>query len=116
MRDELKTEALYEANRWHRRLWALERTGKLSRRQALEKLALAALGGAAVCAGLGSTRRAFAQEALPSIVKPTPEESFRILNTNRETLFEAFKGQGYLTPSSLFFVRNHTRTPSIDAS
>ena len=31
-------------------------------------------------------------------------------------MFAAFQGLGYLTPASHFFVRNHTRTPRIDAA
>jgi DMSO/TMAO reductase YedYZ molybdopterin-dependent catalytic subunit len=117
MRDELKNESFYTADRWQRRLWSLAKAGKVSRRGALERLALSALGGAALSLGVGAPRRARAQEATPPVVlKPTPEESFRILNTNRESLWEAFKDQGYLTPASLFFVRNHTSTPSIDAA
>jgi sulfane dehydrogenase subunit SoxC len=111
----LKQEAVYEADRWQRRLWQLQRQGKLTRRAALERLSWALLGGAAVGAGVSTPRRAFGQEA-PGVIKPTPEQSFRILNTNRETRFEAFKGQGYLTPASLFFIRNHTTTPMIDAA
>lgn len=116
MRDALRNEALYDAERWQQRLWSLEREHGLSRRQALARLALGALGGAAVALGLGAPRRAFAQSAAPTIVKPTPEDTFRILNTNRETLWQAFKGEGYLTPASKFFIRNHTSTPSIDAA
>jgi DMSO/TMAO reductase YedYZ molybdopterin-dependent catalytic subunit len=116
MRDALKDEALYDAERWQRRLWSREKQGGLSRRQALARLGLGTLGGAAMLSGFGAPRRAFAQSAAPTIVKPTPEDTFRILNTNRETLWQAFKGQGYLTSASQFFIRNHTSTPSIDAA
>jgi sulfane dehydrogenase subunit SoxC len=117
MRDSLKNEASYDADRRDRWLWKLQRAEGISRRQALGRLGLSALGGAAFAWGIGGPRRAFAQEAAPpAVVKPTPEDTFRILNTNRETLFHAFKGQGYLTPASHFFVRNHTSTPSIDAA
>jgi DMSO/TMAO reductase YedYZ molybdopterin-dependent catalytic subunit len=114
--DALKNEAVYDAERWQRRLWSLERSGALTRRQALQRLGLSALGGAALAAGLSAPRRALAQATVPAVVKPTPEESFRILNTNRETLWSALAGQGYLTPASLFFIRNHTSTPTIDAA
>jgi sulfane dehydrogenase subunit SoxC len=60
--------------------------------------------------------RALARTAPPAIVKPIPADAFRVLGTNLETLFEAFKGRGYRTPASLFLVRNHTRTPSIDVT
>jgi len=116
MRNALKNEAQYDAERLDRAIWRLRRTESISRREALTRLGLSALGGAALAAGLSGSRRAFAQDAPPAVIKPTPEDTFRILNTNRETLWQAFKGQGYLTPASQFFVRNHTSSPSIDAA
>lgn len=116
MRNTLKNEAQYDAERLDRALSRLQRAESIPRREALRRLGLAAFGGAALAYGFPGRRSAFAQEAPPTIVKPTPEDTFRILNTNRETLWEAFKGQGYLTPASHFFVRNHTSTPSIDAA
>lgn len=115
MRDFLKNEAQYDADRLERALHRLQRTESLSRRQALTRLGLTALGGAALAAGFPG-RRALAQDTPPTVVKPTPEEIFRILNTNREPFFQSFKGLGYLTPASHFFVRNHTSTPTIDAA
>lgn len=116
MGDALKNEAQYDADRRDRRLWTLQRDAGISRRGALARLGLSAIGGAAMAWGVTGDRRAFAQDAPPAVVKPTPEDTFRILNTNRETLFQAFKGQGYLTPASHFFIRNHTSTPTIDAA
>lgn len=116
MRDGLKNEALYDAERADRWLWKQQRAGGISRRQALARLGASALAGAAFGWAPGH-RGAFAQQPPPpSVLKPTPEDTFRILNTNRETLWQAFKGQGYLTPTSHFFVRNHTTTPVIDAA
>ena len=115
MSSELKQESVYDLERRERRLWTLQREG-LSRREALARLGWMALGGAAVASGISLPRIARGQAAAPAVVKPTPENIFRTLNTNRETLFEAFAGQGYLTPASHFFVRNHTSTPSIDAA
>jgi DMSO/TMAO reductase YedYZ molybdopterin-dependent catalytic subunit len=113
---DLRDEAVFDAERRERRLWMLQRGSGLSRREALAQLGWLALGGAALASGVSLPRRAFAQAAPPAVVKPTPENIFRTLNTNRESLFEAFKDQGYLTPASHFFVRNHTSTPSIDAA
>jgi DMSO/TMAO reductase YedYZ molybdopterin-dependent catalytic subunit len=50
-----------------------------------------------------------------SIVKPLPEEYFTILDTNAEMRWEAMAGLGTVVPVDRFFVRNHTRTPRIDA-
>jgi DMSO/TMAO reductase YedYZ molybdopterin-dependent catalytic subunit len=51
----------------------------------------------------------------PSIVKPLPPELFTVHDGNAETRWEAMAGQGDLVPVDRFFVRNHTRTPLIDA-
>jgi DMSO/TMAO reductase YedYZ molybdopterin-dependent catalytic subunit len=115
MGRDLRDEATYDAERRERRLWMLQRSAGLSRRQALSQLGGLALGGAALASGV-SPRRAFGQAAPAPVVKPTPESIFRTLNTNRETLWEAFKDHGYLTQASHFFVRNHTSTPSIDVA
>ena len=112
----IKDEAVYDAARFERRLWQLQRGTGMSRRDALARLGQLALGGAALASGLSLPRMARGQEPPPPVVKPTPDSIFRTLNTNRETLFEAFAGQGYLTPASHFFVRNHMNTPALDAA
>ncbi|WP_448316355.1 sulfite oxidase, partial [Streptomyces sp. CO7] len=48
-------------------------------------------------------------------VKPLPAEAFVRHGTNAETRWEALRGTGLHTPNELFFVRNHTATPLIDA-
>ncbi|MCO6006258.1 molybdopterin-dependent oxidoreductase [Actinoallomurus purpureus] len=69
--------------------------------------------------GLGSavaaTASAPARAADGPIVKPLPPELFVVYGTNAEMRWEAMRGQGYRTPTDRFFVRNHTRTPLIDA-
>jgi sulfane dehydrogenase subunit SoxC len=110
MSADLKNELFYDQTRLAQHEQRLVRAG-LSRREVLQ--AMLALG---VSASVLGSRRVFAQTSEPTIVKPTPDTQFRTLGSNRETLFEAFKGSGYLTPASLFFVRNHTRTPRIEAA
>ncbi|MER6113653.1 sulfite oxidase [Streptomyces hirsutus] len=56
-----------------------------------------------------------ARAADPAIVKPLPPEWFVPRGTNAETRWEALRGTGYHTPNELFFVRNHTATPVLDA-
>ncbi|WP_327046456.1 molybdopterin-dependent oxidoreductase [Microbispora sp. NBC_01189] len=51
----------------------------------------------------------------PGIRKPLPARLFAVHGTNAETRWEALRGEGDLTPDRLFFVRNHTSTPLIDA-
>jgi DMSO/TMAO reductase YedYZ molybdopterin-dependent catalytic subunit len=112
MAQTFRNEQHYDRDRLERHVWARQRAMGLTRRQMMTRLAGVAAGAAAFGA---LPVRSFAQ-ALPPIVKPTPEDVFRILGTNRETRFEAFKGAGYLTPAPLFFVRNHTTTPRIDVN
>jgi len=109
MTDSLKNESEYNQDRLERHVHTMRARTGLSRRNVL----------AGIAAGSASLllheKRALAQTA-PTIVKPTPADKFRLLGTNAETLFEAFRGQGYETPESLFFVRNHTSTPTLDPS
>ncbi|GAA4945145.1 sulfite oxidase [Actinoplanes utahensis] len=67
-------------------------------------------------AGVGAALPGTPAQAAGPIVKPLPADLFRSLGTNAETLWSALKGQGYYVPVDRFFVRNHTVTPTIDAS
>ena len=58
-------------------------------------------------------RIAWGQTA-PPIVKPLPPEWFVVHGTNAEMRWDAARRLGHLIPSERFFVRDHTRTPSID--
>ncbi|RSN12390.1 sulfite oxidase, partial [Streptomyces sp. WAC 01325] len=62
----------------------------------------------------------FAVDADPAaadnpIVKPLPPEWFIRRGTNAETRWETLRKTGHHTPNELFFVRNHTTTPVLDA-
>jgi DMSO/TMAO reductase YedYZ molybdopterin-dependent catalytic subunit len=57
-----------------------------------------------------------AAPATGPILKPLPPEYFTVFGTNAETRWEALRGEGFHTPIDRFFVRNHTATPTIDAS
>ena len=48
-------------------------------------------------------------------VKPTPPDLFISHDVCMETRWENLYNRGYLTPASLFFIRNHGPTPIIDA-
>ena len=50
------------------------------------------------------------------VVKPLPPELFTVRDNNAEMRWEAMAGQGLLVPIDRFFVRNHTRTPVLDAA
>ncbi|REE99611.1 sulfite oxidase [Thermomonospora umbrina] len=105
MEDDLTDEATYE--RVRSRQW--RESTPLTRRGLL---------GASAGAGLAMT----AAPAPPAraavdrpIVKPLPPDLFVRHGTNAEMRWEAMRGQGHLTPTDRFFVRNHVATPEIDA-
>ncbi|MFC4056879.1 sulfite oxidase [Planomonospora corallina] len=52
----------------------------------------------------------------PAIVKPLPPELFAVHGSCAETRWEALRDAGYHVPAERFFVRNHTRTPIVDAA
>jgi sulfane dehydrogenase subunit SoxC len=82
----------------------------LSRRGFLE--ALAGLGGAT----LVMTSAVHSQSPAPPRphVKPTTADLFINHGLNQEMRWEQMYGRGYLTPTPLFFIRNHDPTPTID--
>lgn len=51
-----------------------------------------------------------------AIRKPLPDNVFVRHETNAETRIEALAGAGYLTPNEMFFVRNNSATPVLDAA
>jgi len=54
-------------------------------------------------------------ESTPRLhIKPTPTEFFIPHDVCMETRWEHLYSRGYLTPASLFFIRNHGPTPIID--
>lgn len=71
---------------------------------------------AATAAGAALPAPNLAHAAAPTIVKPLPPEWFIRRDTNAETRWEALRGTGHHTPNELFFVRNHTATPVLDAA
>jgi DMSO/TMAO reductase YedYZ molybdopterin-dependent catalytic subunit len=90
----------------------LQREHGVSRRELIK---LGAAGSLLLAAGpLWRASAAAAQAPAGPIVKPLPPELFIPIGTNAEMRWEAMAGQGYLTPSDRFFVRNHTSTPLID--
>ena len=109
-------EFAYDRERLEQRLRQLGDRA-LSRRSLLRGAAVAT-GGTALSVALPRLSQAADPVVVTTcagVVKPTPPELFRTLGTNREMLWEAMAGQGYLTPADRFFVRNHTCTPQIEA-
>jgi DMSO/TMAO reductase YedYZ molybdopterin-dependent catalytic subunit len=53
--------------------------------------------------------------AAPPVVKPVPAAMFNPFGSNFEMRWEQMAGKGATTPAENFFVRNHTKTPAIDA-
>lgn len=113
--DQLKDEGVYDRDRLERHLWQLQRTTGLDRRKVLRLFASGLATGAAAGYVPGLMQQALAQSS-PPIVKPTPPSLFYILGTNREMRWEVMRDQDYTVPNELFFVRNHTVTPRLDAT
>ena len=118
MDEHLLDEATYDRQRLAQWQTGDARGEGISRRS-LMRLSAALGVGAAVpgLAGLAGPAVASAAEVDPNapIVKPLPPELFTVFGTNAEMRWSAMRDQGYLVPIDRFFVRNHTRTPLIDA-
>jgi sulfane dehydrogenase subunit SoxC len=113
---DLQNEALYQAVRADEFIWQRSRALGISRRRLLQWLAA---GGASVMVGGAWPQRLQAAQEASSqnlVVKPTPPELFFDYGSNKEMRWENMSQRGYVVPNELFFVRNHTRTPRIDAS
>ncbi len=116
---EAASEQAYAEARADEKIWKGARALGISRRRFLALLA--AGGGAALLGGLGGAAgrpRAVAAAPAPTdlIVKPTPPEYFNDFGSNKEMRWEVMYGRGYEVPNELFFVRDHSRTPRLDAS
>jgi sulfane dehydrogenase subunit SoxC len=110
--DDLRDEQTYAQARSDEWLWARAKAAGLSRRRLLQMLA-----GASAAAGLGQLqrgRKAMAAPATDLVVKPTPPEFFIDFGSNKEMRWEVMYNRGYVVPSELFFVRNHSRTARVD--
>ncbi|KRC56788.1 MULTISPECIES: molybdopterin-dependent oxidoreductase [unclassified Nocardioides] len=84
------------------------------RRRSVLGVPLAGLATVGVGQLLGPAPRAWA--GAPAIQKPLPPEWFVGYGTNAETRWDSVDPHRYATPQERLFVRNHTRTPQIDAS
>ncbi|MFD9406369.1 sulfite oxidase [Streptomyces sp. NPDC059989] len=109
---DLSDESQYDRTRLRQWARGRARSAGVDRRDLLK---LFAAGAAAGSLGLAAGGTAAAAAEPPGIVKPLPPELFTIRGTNAETNFAALRGTGPLTPLDRFFVRNHTRTPRIEA-
>ena len=104
-------ETAYDRHRLRQWLAGEARADGVSRRRLLTLLAAAGTAGALPLSAPVPARAADGD----TIVKPLPPETFVRHGTNAETRWEALRGIGHHTPNDLFFVRNHTATPRIDA-
>jgi DMSO/TMAO reductase YedYZ molybdopterin-dependent catalytic subunit len=78
----------------------------------------AVLGLTAVGVGAAAVRPEVARAETPPdgpILKPLPEKDFIVYGTNAEMRWDSVDPDRFLTPQPRLFVRNHTRTPRIDA-
>ncbi|MFI6730399.1 sulfite oxidase [Streptomyces sp. R-74717] len=102
-------ESAYDRRRLSQWLSGDARADGVTRRRLLTLLA-------ATAAGAALPPPYLAHAADPTIVKPLPPEWFIRRDTNAETRWEALRGTGHHTPNEMFFVRNHTATPVLDAA
>jgi sulfane dehydrogenase subunit SoxC len=108
-------ETAYDEDRLDRYLWGMARrpAGQGISRRTLLGLTAAGVGGMAL--GLGGTARAAVATCVDGgVIKPTPDNLFILQGTNREMRWEAMRQRGVATGRDLFFVRNHSCTPTID--
>ena len=89
------------------------RTPRATSRRTLLRSA-AVLGGALAAGGLAPLGRALG--GAPAIIKALPPQWFVDYGTNAEMRWESVRSRDYLTSAARLFVRNHTATPTIDAS
>jgi len=113
-REKLLREDDYLTARADEYLWSESRKFGLSRRSFIKLLAVG--GGLAPLAGSALLPSRVRAAAVQPVLKPTPPELFNDFGSNKEMRWEAMYGRGYIVPNELFFVRNHTRTPTIDAN
>ncbi|WP_190189175.1 sulfite oxidase [Streptomyces minutiscleroticus] len=102
-------EAAYDRRRLRQWLAGDARADGVGRRRLLTLLAATA-----AATALPAPRPARAA-GTPTIVKALPPEWFVRRGTNAETRWEALRATGHHTPNELFFVRNHTATPVLEA-
>jgi DMSO/TMAO reductase YedYZ molybdopterin-dependent catalytic subunit len=109
-------------DRYRLRQWLRGDAHGFSRRDLLKLTAAAGMLGAtttspAAAANTAAAANPAAAAADPAgpILKPLPPELFTVFGTNAEMRWPAMRDQGHLVPVDRFFVRNHTRTPVIDA-
>ncbi len=84
------------------------------RRRSLLTLPAVGLAGAALTQA--GPLAAPARAGAPAILKPLPPAQFTDFGTNAEMRWDAVDPRRYLTPQARLFVRNHTRTPQLDAA
>src|SRR5690349_19866051 len=95
------------------RAYASDPALSFSRRTVLQLAAAGAGAGASALLPAGAARAATEPDG--PILKPLPADYFTVYGTNAETRGDSVDHDRFLTPQSRLFVRNHTRTPRIDA-
>ncbi len=119
---DLRDEGRYDRLRLRQWLTGEARGDGISRRDLMRLSAALGLASApilvatpAAAAANAPAGTAPAGAAAGPIVKPLAPELLTLLGTNAEMRWSAMRDQGHLVPIDRFFVRNHTRTPILDA-
>jgi sulfane dehydrogenase subunit SoxC len=113
--EDLRDEHVYRQARTDRFIWERAKAAGVSRRRFLQALTAGA-GAAAVAGMVPRTAQAQAPSSNDLVVKPTPPEFFNDFGSNKEMRWEVMYSRGYVVPTELFFVRDHSRTARIDAA
>ncbi len=117
MSDDYRDEQLYRLARAEEQMWREGRARGMPRRRFLQWLAATAAMTGPAAAAVSRLRPAQAAPAPAElVVKPTPADLFYDFGSNKEMRWEAMATRGYVVPNELFFVRNHTRTPRLEAA
>jgi sulfane dehydrogenase subunit SoxC len=115
-RKDLLNEQIYQKARADEQLWARARELGISRRRLVQILTA---GAGAATINLLPRGKVNAEEEITdpnALVKSKPSDWFVKVGSNLEMRWENMYNKGYIVPERLFFVRNHSVTPRLDAA
>jgi DMSO/TMAO reductase YedYZ molybdopterin-dependent catalytic subunit len=112
-REDFLNEATYSRASADEYLWWQTKTLGISRRRLIQLMA-GTVGSSAIA--LWPQAATSASTKVEGIVKNAPPEFFFQKGSNLEMKWEQMYNRGYIVPNELFFVRNNSPTPQINAS
>jgi sulfane dehydrogenase subunit SoxC len=115
-RKDLLNEQIYQKARADEQLWTKAKVLGISRRRLVQILTA---GAGAATFNLLPRGKVNAEEEITdpnALVKSKPSDWFVKAGSNLEMRWENMYNKGYIVPDRLFFVRNHSVTPRLDAA